>query len=179
MSVSFISSADTAAQVAAGSAVLLDVRTTAEAQQAYVPHSIFLPHEILTKERLEDLGLTDKKLVFLCHSGNRAEIAAKRISKVLGNVAVLKGGIEQWKKDGQTVASTCNAVMPMNRQVLIAAGGMILISLALAALVSPKFLWWTTFVGGGLTFAGISGFCGMAKLLKRMPWNQKKGPECS
>jgi hypothetical protein len=27
-------------------------------------------------------------------------------------------------------------------------------------------------VGAGLTFAGISGFCGMARLLAVMPWNR-------
>jgi hypothetical protein len=27
-------------------------------------------------------------------------------------------------------------------------------------------------VGAGLTFAGISGFCGMARLLSAMPWNK-------
>jgi hypothetical protein len=25
----------------------------------------------------------------------------------------------------------------------------------------------------GLTFAGITGFCGMAELLNQMPWNNK------
>jgi hypothetical protein len=30
----------------------------------------------------------------------------------------------------------------------------------------------TWFVGAGLTFAGISGFCGMARLLAVMPWNK-------
>ncbi|EOA4937430.1 hypothetical protein ACF1PH_001646, partial [Escherichia coli] len=25
----------------------------------------------------------------------------------------------------------------------------------------------------GLLFAGISGFCGMARLLDKMPWNQR------
>jgi hypothetical protein len=29
------------------------------------------------------------------------------------------------------------------------------------------------FVGAGLTFAGISGFCGMAHLLALMPWNRR------
>jgi hypothetical protein len=27
-------------------------------------------------------------------------------------------------------------------------------------------------VGAGLTFAGVSGFCGMARLLAVMPWNR-------
>jgi chromate transport protein ChrA len=28
-------------------------------------------------------------------------------------------------------------------------------------------------VGAGLLFAGISGFCGMAKVLVNMPWNKR------
>ena len=31
----------------------------------------------------------------------------------------------------------------------------------------------TAFVGAGLTFAGVSGWCGMAKLLAFMPWNRR------
>jgi hypothetical protein len=27
-------------------------------------------------------------------------------------------------------------------------------------------------VGGGLTMAGVTGFCGMAMLLMRAPWNR-------
>jgi hypothetical protein len=27
-------------------------------------------------------------------------------------------------------------------------------------------------VGAGLTFAGVTGFCGMARLLAVMPWNK-------
>ena len=50
-------------------------------------------------------------------------------------------------------------------------------SLALAdtlggALVSPLLYILPGFVGAGLLFAGISGWCGIAKLLARMPWNR-------
>ena len=27
----------------------------------------------------------------------------------------------------------------------------------------------------GLTFAGVTGFCGMARLLATMPWNRRQG----
>ena len=42
---------------------------------------------------------------------------------------------------------------------------------ALTLLVHPGFLWLVAFIGGGLTVAGLTGFCGMARLLARMPWN--------
>jgi hypothetical protein len=28
-------------------------------------------------------------------------------------------------------------------------------------------------MGGGLVFAGVSGFCGLARLLMKMPWNRR------
>lgn len=31
----------------------------------------------------------------------------------------------------------------------------------------------SAFVGGGLVFAGLTGFCGLGVLLARMPWNRR------
>jgi len=46
----------------------------------------------------------------------------------------------------------------------------------LAVAVSPWGLLLSGFVGAGLVFAGISGFCGMARLLAWMPWNRRAVP---
>jgi hypothetical protein len=43
----------------------------------------------------------------------------------------------------------------------------------LGALVAPGFYALSGFVGAGLLFAGVSGFCGMARLLAVMPWNKR------
>jgi hypothetical protein len=43
---------------------------------------------------------------------------------------------------------------------------------ALLSLLNPYFLAITIFMGAGLIFSGISGFCGLAMLLARAPWNQ-------
>ena len=58
------------------------------------------------------------------------------------------------------------------RQVQIVAGGLVLLGVALGALVSPWFYGLSGFVGLGLMFAGLTGFCSMAKLLAVMPWNR-------
>jgi len=42
----------------------------------------------------------------------------------------------------------------------------------LGVLVSPWFLILSGFVGCGLVFAGATGWCGMALLLARLPWNR-------
>ena len=49
---------------------------------------------------------------------------------------------------------------------------LVLLGAALGALVSPWFYLLSAFVGAGLVFAGLTGFCGMARLLACMPWNR-------
>jgi predicted branched-subunit amino acid permease len=59
------------------------------------------------------------------------------------------------------------------RQVQIGAGSLVLIGIILGTLVAPGFYALSAFVGAGLVFAGTTGFCGMAHLLARMPWNRR------
>ncbi len=47
-----------------------------------------------------------------------------------------------------------------------------LVGLLLSQIVAPAWILLTWFVGAGLVFAGVSGFCGLARLLALMPWNQ-------
>ena len=54
----------------------------------------------------------------------------------------------------------------------IAAGGLVLLGTFLAVAVSIWFVLLAAFVGAGLAFAGLTGWCGMAMLLARMPWNK-------
>jgi hypothetical protein len=58
------------------------------------------------------------------------------------------------------------------RQVQIVAGGLVLFGVVLSQVAAPGWIWLSGFVGAGLMFAGISGFCGMARLLAAMPWNR-------
>jgi rhodanese-related sulfurtransferase len=58
------------------------------------------------------------------------------------------------------------------RQVQIAAGGLVLAGVALGFTVHPVFFGLSAFVGAGLALAGVTGFCGMARLLAVMPWNR-------
>jgi hypothetical protein len=60
----------------------------------------------------------------------------------------------------------------MQRQVQIGAGGLVFAGTMLGLLASPVFFAIPAFVGAGLVFAGVTGFCGMAKLLVHAPWNR-------
>ena len=58
--------------------------------------------------------------------------------------------------------------MNIDRMVMAFAGSMILISLLLSQLHSVHWLWLTAFVGANLFQASFSGFCPLAKFLKKM-----------
>ena len=58
--------------------------------------------------------------------------------------------------------------MTIDRLVILIAGCFILISLILSQIHSLYWLWFTAFVGANLIQAAITGFCPMAKMLKRV-----------
>ena len=86
---------------------------------------------------------------------------------------LLDGGMEAWKQAGLPVVRDHSQPLELQRQVHIAAGSLIILGALLGATVSPWFYGLCALVGAGLVFAGVSGFCGMAVLLAKMPWNQK------
>jgi len=62
----------------------------------------------------------------------------------------------------------------IDRAVLTLAGSMVLVSLALAWLVSPYWLFLTAFVGANMLQAAFSGFCPAALFFRWL--GVKKGP---
>jgi hypothetical protein len=58
--------------------------------------------------------------------------------------------------------------MTITRIMHIVAGAFIMISLALAHFVSPKWLFFTAFVGVNLFQSGFTNWCLMAVILKKM-----------
>jgi rhodanese-related sulfurtransferase len=112
-------------------------------------------------------------IVLYCASGNRSSQAAQKLGTI-GDRRIyhLRDGIAGWKQAGYKTEIDLRAPLPMMRQVQIVAGSLVLTGTLLAAFVSPWFLILTGFVGSGLIFAGSTGFCGMAKLLAMLPYNQ-------
>lgn len=116
------------------------------------------------------------KLIIVCKSGLRSKSALnqlKKLDKELPEIEILEGGIDQWAKDGKELAGKTEAKsLPIMRQVMIAAGCLILLGSLGALFLRPELIWLTVFVGAGLSFAGLSGICFMAKMLAVMPWNK-------
>ncbi|MYW01939.1 DUF2892 domain-containing protein, partial [Streptomyces sp. SID3343] len=62
-------------------------------------------------------------------------------------------------------------VWPMERQVRLVAGGLVVLGLA-AGRLSPKARVLSAGVGAGLVFSAVSDTCGMAAVLGRLPHNR-------
>ena len=48
-----------------------------------------------------------------------------------------------------------------------------LLGVILGFAISPAFFGLSAFVGAGLMLAGVTGFCGMARVLALAPWNRR------
>ena len=58
--------------------------------------------------------------------------------------------------------------MSLDRAVMMFAGLMVLVSVALAYWAHPAWIWLTVFVGLNLMQASVTGFCPAAMLLRRL-----------
>lgn len=165
-----------------GEAVIIDVREPFEYGEERIDGSDLHPLSAFDAEAIRE-KYGDRKLVFQCRSGKRSLDAAERYAKCGGIPYHLQGGIEGWKASGQSVYKPAGAPkIGVMRQVQMTAGSLVVIGVLLGAFVNPWFLILPGFVGSGLVFAGASGWCGMALLLAKMPWNKAAancGASCS
>ena len=164
-----ISAHDLAAQLASRRVVVIDVREPMEYAGGHIAGSLNVP-----LARLAQADLPQGPLVLVCQSGNRS---ARGVQTLLGRghgypVSDLEGGLPSWQQADLPLRQLRNAPLPLMRQVQIAAGSLVLLGLILSNTVAPAWILLSWFVGAGLVFAGVSGFCGMARLLSLMPWNR-------
>lgn len=155
-------------------AVLVDVREPDEHARARIPGSRNLPISALDDETLT--LATGQSVIFHCRSGARTAANAGRLAgKVPRHEAyVLAGGLEAWRAAGLPVTDDRRQPIELQRQVQIGAGGMVLAGTLLGWFFAPEFLVVPAFVGSGLVFAGMTGFCGLARLLMLAPWNRQR-----
>jgi rhodanese-related sulfurtransferase len=158
-------------RIRSGHALLIDVREADEFARRHVPGALSVPLSTLGRAPLPAFDGTD--IVFTCRSGMRTSAACAQLAAHADRPAyVLTGGIDGWARAGLPVTTNRAAPLEMMRQVQIVAGLLILTGVMLGLFVAPGFFGLAAFVGAGLTVAGVTGFCGMAKLLALMPWNR-------
>jgi rhodanese-related sulfurtransferase len=157
---------------------LIDVRTPGEFQEMHIPQAILVPLEDISSTLLEGKLGGKLPIVLSCLSGKRAEKAAVQLQKEGWDVTLLEGSLQGWEKAGLPVIRGTPSVLPLMRQVQIVIGTVNLASALLALFVNSSWIWVNVAIGGGLLFAGLSGFCGLALLLGKMPWNRLPSTGC-
>ncbi|MEZ4194981.1 MAG: rhodanese-like domain-containing protein [Candidatus Paceibacterota bacterium] len=116
---------------------------------------------------------TGKTTIYVhCRSGNRSQQAIKKLAELglTADLVNVEGGLLSWDEAGFATNKLTNR-LPLMRQVMVVAGSLILLGYILS-LFNHNFIWLSVFVGAGLTFAGLTGWCGMSFLLAKMPWNK-------
>lgn len=162
-----ISPAEAQRLIAQG-ARLIDIRGADEFARARLPGASNVPLDRLTPLHSEG------PVVFHCRSGMRTAGNAAKLAECGGaDSYVIEGGLEGWRGAGLPVEEDRSQPLELMRQVQIAAGLLILAGVLLGLIVTPAWFALSAFVGAGLTFAGATGWCGMALLLKHMPWNRQ------
>jgi len=168
MSLPTISPADAKRLIDQG-ATLIDIRGADERAREHVPGSHHGPLAEIT-----NFAGVGAPIIFHCRSGMRTASNAGRLKEAAPCEAyILSGGIDAWKQAGLPVVTDKSQPIEINRQVLIAGGSLVLLGVLLGAVVTPAFYGLAGFAGAGLVFGGVSGWCGMAKLLEVMPWNRR------
>ena len=160
-----------------GKARLVDIRETSEYAQEHLPGARLVPLSVAKSYPVKDEDAPTKPVIYFCHSGRRTKNNAELLKSLAsGEAYQLEGGLTGWKQAGLPVERG-SSVLPMFRQIQIGAGAAVLLGVVGSYFWHPMF-WLTAFVGAGLMFAGITGFCGLALVFAKMPWNKDCGSSC-
>lgn len=150
-------------------ALLVDVREPGEFAGKRLAGSINVPLSRL--DAAAGSWVKVKPVVILCHGGVRSHDAAMRLAALgFSDIRVVEGGLSGFRRGALTGGK--GSVWPMERQVRLAAGALVLAGVAVGALVHPLGYALSAAVGAGLAFSAVTDSCGLARVLALMPWNR-------
>ena len=153
---------------------LVDVREPVEHAEENVAGAKLIPLGQIDRRMSEiDRGAP---VVLMCRSGKRGGQASEKLRAAgFTDVRNLVGGILAWKAAGLPVGNAGKKVLPLMQQVQIVIGLGLLTGVILSLTVHPLWVLLCGVFGAGLVFAGTTGWCGMAILISKMPWNRMAG----
>ncbi|MCF6765845.1 rhodanese family protein [Thiotrichales bacterium 19S3-7] len=165
-----ISAAECASLIKRQKTKLIDIRSPSEFNKEHIESA-----ENIQKEQLSSLSFSEQEcIIFYCQAGIRtSQIKNQLLQLKAKTIVILDGGLNAWKKAGYHTKLDKKAPIPIMHQVQIIVGIMVLIGVILGFWLSAYFTLISAFFGLGLLFAGLSGFCGLAKLLMLLPYNQR------
>ncbi|MES9850631.1 MAG: rhodanese-like domain-containing protein [Candidatus Thiodiazotropha sp. L084R] len=156
---------------------LLDVRTGVEYRSGHIPGAKLLTldefsDEILI-EQLGDPKQRDHAATYItCQSGFRAQQAVEKLYEYgYKNLVLVEGGTEGWEKAGMPM-KRCGEVISLERQVQIAIGSLLLLKVFFGFTLHELFFLAGALIGAGLIMAGVTRWCGLARLIALLPWNR-------
>lgn len=151
-------------------ATLIDIRDADEHAREHIPSAVNVPLSCI-----DEMPHAAGPVIFHCRSGMRTEANAATLAAAASGAPcyILAGGINAWRAAGLPTKVDRRQPLEIMRQVQLIAGGLVVLGVLLGLVFSPGFLALSAFVGAGLMLAGATGWCGMAKLLRLMPWNRR------
>jgi len=154
-------------------AVLIDIRERAEYLREHIPNACSLPLADITAGKT--IEATERQpVIFHCQAGMRTAQNASVLLKAARPAPglLMTGGINAWKSVSLPTIKDKKQPLPVMRQVQIVAGTLVLSGVVLGYTIDSRLFLLSAFAGAGLLYAGVSGFCAMAGLLLKMPWNR-------
>lgn len=153
---------------------IVDVRSPGEYGTGHLPGAHNIP-----LDRLDEAADTLKAaaarapLLVVCASGARSAKGCAQLAAQGVEATALDGGTSAWAAAGYAVErpAGARATWPMDRQVRLAAGSLVVIGF-LAGFAWQPAHWLSGAVGAGLVFSGVTNTCGMAAVLAKLPHNR-------
>ena len=119
-----------------GRAVLVDVREPFEHARESIEGARLVPLTRLATYDFAPERARHPAAIFHCQGGNRTQANASKLGACgFSETYVLKGGIDGWKQAGLAANLDRSKPIALQRQVQIAAGGLIVLFLVIAFLV--------------------------------------------
>lgn len=160
---------------------LVDVRETSEYRREHIRQANLFPSSAFAPKKVFEAA-GSQNLYVICASGGRSSQMAKMLvewntlnggkdghNKTIYNVS---GGMSAWRAAGLPMIEDKRAPLPIIRQVHIIASSMIIAGSLLGRFYNPNFFLLPVFAGCGLMLSGVTGFCGMALILQKLPYNK-------
>lgn len=153
---------------------VVDVRSPGEYAGGHLPGAHGIPLDRLGEAVDALRAAADRKpLLVVCASGARSARACALLADLGVEAATLEGGTRAWAAAGNPLErpAGARAVWPMDRQVRMAAGCLVLVGFLLGLAWTPaSFL--AGAVGAGLLVSAVTDSCAMAAVLGRLPYNR-------
>ncbi|MBD2830370.1 rhodanese-like domain-containing protein [Streptomyces globisporus] len=152
---------------------VIDVRAPGEYASGHVPGALNIPLDKLPDALPALKSASARGSLLVCASGVRSTRACEILAGADIEAVTLTGGTSAWEGDGRGLdhPEGARSTWPMERQVRLAAGSLVVAGLA-AGVRFPAARWLSAGVGAGLVYAAVSDTCGMAAVLSKLPHNR-------